>query len=60
MHVIKPLEDIKADLILDIKEGMPAFWYIGNAMSAIRGSYGINPKESIKLIGQWIKEANRG
>lgn len=51
----KPIEDIKADALLDLREDSPDM--VWNAVAALRGSYGYTIKEARNIVGGWINEA---
>jgi hypothetical protein len=56
MHVVKPMDDIKADLVMDINEGRDQQG-IANALLALRASYGLSQLECMLTVHVWIMAA---
>jgi len=53
----KDMRDIKADYLLDIKEGRYDAFY--NASIAMRGSYGLTVEQAYHAIERWIHEVTK-
>lgn len=61
LGVFKPMQDTKADFLMDRKEGR--YSCFDDAIAALRGSYGFTVNHCYVIIGGWLmeeKEATRG
>jgi hypothetical protein len=56
MRIVKPLEDIKADFLIDGKDATARLWRWDDAKYALIGSFGYRDEEADRIISAWLVE----